>query len=143
MSNRQNYTGWKKKSITQQPNWKNKNEFQSVIRQIKNYPTIVFPEEIKQLRNDLIDASYGKSFIIQGGDCAETFADFSAPMIKNKIKILLQMSAIIKYITKLNVINIGRIAGQFAKPRTNQYEKRNNMRLPVYRGDLASWGTRI
>jgi 3-deoxy-7-phosphoheptulonate synthase len=77
----------------------------------------------------------GKHFIIQGGDCAETFRDFSDEMIKNKLKIILQMSAIIKYTTSLETINIGRIAGQYIKPRTNDIETRDGVSLPAYRGD--------
>ena len=83
----------------------------------------------------LAKAAIGEGFIIQGGDCAETFIDFSEQMIENKLKVLLQMSAIIHYTTKINVIKIGRIAGQFAKPRSNELEHRNNISLPSYRGD--------
>ena len=129
---------WKTKPITQQPNWSDQNQLNLVLQQIRGYPTLVVEDEIKLLKKDLIDAANGNSFIIQGGDCAETFEDFSAPIIKNKIKILLQLSAIIKYLTKLNIINIGRIAGQFAKPRTHEFEIRGKTKLPSYRGDAVN-----
>ena len=125
MNKTKSINNWKLKQIQQQPKWDNKSKLEQILKKLKKYPNLVFPHEIKLLKKKLIRASQGKSFILQGGDCAETFIDFSAPMIKNKIKILLQMSAIIKYITKLDVINIGRIAGQFAKPRSELTEERN------------------
>ena len=108
------------------------------MKQIKEYPNLVFIDEIKELKKQLLSAAQGKKFILQGGDCAETFQDFSEDTIKNKIKIILQMSAIIQYTTTLNVITIGRIAGQFAKPRTHMEEKRDNKILPAYRGDAIN-----
>ena len=128
----------KKKSIHQNPDWKNNNKLQSILNQIQHYPNLVSVDEINILKTYLADASKGKGFIIQGGDCAETFVDFSEKMIENKLKVLLQMSAIIHYTTKINVIKIGRIAGQFAKPRSNKYEIRDNLKLPSYRGDAIN-----
>ena len=129
---------WKKKPIHQNPNWENKNKLQNILNQIQNYPNLVSVDEINILKTYLAEASRGKGFIIQGGDCAETFVDFSEKMIENKLKVLLQMSAIIHYTTKINVIKIGRIAGQFAKPRSNKYEIRDNLKLPSYRGDAIN-----
>ena len=129
---------WKNKVILQQPDWTNKKQLQTILEQIHNYPKLVSKDEIDVLKNHLSDVSQGRGFIIQGGDCAETFSDFSAKMIKNKLKVLLQMSAIIQYITKTNVIKIGRIAGQFFKPRSLDFEKRNNIKLPSYRGDAVN-----
>mgnify|MGYP001498214385 CR=1 FL=1 len=124
-----------KMNILQQPNWPDKKTYYDIINKISTYPQLVFPNEIKNLQNELKHVSKGKQFVIQGGDCAETFRDFSDEMIKNKLKILLQMSAIIKYTTSLKTINIGRIAGQYIKPRTNDLETRNGISLPAYRGD--------
>ena len=126
---------WNNKRILQQPQWEDKQLLKSVLKQIKEYPNLVFIDEIKELKKQLLSAAQGEKFILQGGDCAETFQDFSEDTIKNKIKIILQMSAIIQYTTTLNVITIGRIAGQFAKPRTHMQEKRDNKTLPAYRGD--------
>ena len=129
---------WINKTIKQQPKWVDTNQFEQIIKQLHDYPNLVSVNEIKELRNHLSEVAQGRGFIIQGGDCAETFIDFSTESIKNKLKVLLQMSAIIQYITKINVIKIGRIAGQFFKPRTNEYENRKNIKLPSYRGDAIN-----
>jgi len=125
---------WKNKKILQQPNWDAK-DLNPILKQIKSYPNLVSIAEIKILKKHLSNVAQGNGFIIQGGDCAETFIDFNADMIENKLKTLLQMSAIIQYITKTNIIRIGRIAGQFFKPRSNVSEVRDTMTLPAYRGD--------
>jgi len=125
---------WKNRKILQQPSWDSQ-DIIPILKQIKTYPNLVSITEINNLRQHLSKVAQGHGFIIQGGDCAETFIDFNAEMIENKLKVLLQMSAIIQYITKTNIIRIGRIAGQFFKPRTNDFEVRNNITLPVYRGD--------
>ena len=126
---------WKTKKLYQQPKWDNEQQLQKILKKITNYPNLVSINEIYNLRNYLEEASKGNGFIIQGGDCAETFIDFNEKMIENKLKVLLQMSAIIHYTTKINVLKIGRIAGQFAKPRSQEYETRENITLPSYRGD--------
>ena len=131
-------TTWKNKPIQQQPIWDDLKQFELIINQLHQYPNLVSVNEIIELKNNLSDAAQGHGFIIQGGDCAETFIDFNTSSIKNKIKVLLQMSAIIQYITKINVTKIGRIAGQFFKPRTNDFELRNNKKLPSYRGDAVN-----
>ena len=110
-------------SIKQQPKWPNKKKYYDVINKIGTYPQLVFPNEIENLKSELTIISDKKGFIIQGGDCVETFRDFSEEMIKSKLKILLQMSAIIKYSTHLKTVNIGRIAGQYIKPRTLDTEE--------------------
>jgi 3-deoxy-7-phosphoheptulonate synthase len=129
---------WENKVLTQQPNWPNIKQFQSIIHTIEDYPNLVSVSEIHSLKHQLAQAAQGDGFILQGGDCAETFSEFSNNMIKNKLKVLLQMSAIIQYITKTNVIKIGRIAGQFFKPRSLEFETHNNLTLPVYRGDAIN-----
>ena len=131
-------TNWKDKPIQQQPQWDDLEQFELIINQLHQYPNLVSVNEIIELKNNLSDAAQGNGFIIQGGDCAETFIDFNTSSIKNKIKVLLQMSAIIQYITKINVTKIGRIAGQFFKPRTNDFELRNKIKLPSYRGDAIN-----
>ena len=101
---------WKKHQAFQQPNWPDKNQYNKIINQISAYPPLVFAKEIDTLKNQLNSASKGEAFVIQGGDCAETFANFSDEVIKNKLKILLSMSAIVQFTTHKKVINIGRIA---------------------------------
>ena len=127
--------GHKKNIQYENPKWPDNKHYQNVIKDLSTYPNLVFPNEIVDLKNELIEVSYGKKFIIQGGDCAETFKNFSDEVIKNKLKILLQMSAIIQFTTKIKVTNIGRIAGQYIKPRSHLFETRNNITLPTYRGD--------
>ena len=123
------------KKISQQPDWPNQEKFQNTIKKISTYPQLVYPNEIEKLNTELLQVANGDSFIIQGGDCAETFKNFSENMIKNKLKILLQMSAIIQYTTELKTVNIGRIAGQYIKPRSNNLETRDGITLPSYKGD--------
>ena len=122
---------WKNQTAAQQPDWSDTETYDKVIQEITKYPPLVFAEEVRALKQYLAEAAQGKGFLIQGGDCAETFIDFNADMIENKLKTLLQMSAIIQYITKTNIIRIGRIAGQFFKPRTSEFEIRNNNKLPA------------
>ena len=117
-----------KKNIPyENPKWPNKKHYENVIKNLNAYPNLVFPNEIIDLRSELIEVSNGKKFIIQGGDCAETFRNFSDEVIKNKLKILLQMSAIIQFTTKMKITNIGRIAGQYIKPRSHLFETRNKV----------------
>ena len=129
---------WKKYIAQQQPQWPNNKNYEKVIDEIATYPPLIFSNESDMLKKYLADASNGKNFIIQGGDCAETFADFNSKSIRDKLKILLQMSAIIAHGASSNVIRIGRMAGQFAKPRSQQLETRNKISLPSYRGDAIN-----
>ena len=121
--------------VLQQPLWPNKKIYNQIIKDLCKYPNLVFPNEIIELKKELQEVARGNKFVIQGGDCAETFANFSDEVIKNKLKILLSMSAIVQFTTHKKVINIGRIAGQYFKPRTNLYETRDAITLPSYRGD--------
>ena len=129
---------WKNHTAQQQPEWPNKNHYNDVIKEIETYPPLIFAKESDMLKQYLAEASEGKKFIIQGGDCAETFVDFNSKSIRDKLKILLQMSLIISHGASSNVIRIGRIAGQFAKPRTFQFESHNDISLPSYRGDAIN-----
>jgi len=129
---------WKNYVSQQQPKWPDNKEYKKIINEISTYPPLIFSEEAKILKKYLAKASDGKNFVIQGGDCAETFADFNSKSIRDKLKILLQMSVIIAHGASSNVIRIGRIAGQFAKPRSFQIESRENQSLPSYRGDAIN-----
>ena len=129
---------WKNYTAQQQPEWPDYKHYKQVIDEITTYPPLIFSKEAETLKKYLADASDGKNFVIQGGDCAETFADFNSKSIRDKLKILLQMSVIISHGASSNVIRIGRIAGQFAKPRSLQLETRDSMALPSYRGDAVN-----
>ena len=129
---------WKKYEAAQQPDWEKTEIYPIVINKIKNYPPLVFAGEVRVLREQLSSAAQGKGFLIQGGDCAETFKNFKADIIKDKLKVLLQMSLVLTYGASCNVIKLGRIAGQFAKPRSSDTEKRGDIELPSYRGDAVN-----
>ena len=126
---------WKNFKILQQPKWPDSKQYKNVLTQIKSLPPLILYHEINELKYRLKKVQNGKAFLLQGGDCAETFKEFSAINVKNKLKILFQMSTIIGYGSSLDVIKIGRIAGQYAKPRTSSLETKNGVTLPVYRGD--------
>ena len=129
---------WKQFPIHQQPKWPDTKIYEKVIKEISEYPPLVFAGEVRALKKQLADATQGKGFLIQGGDCAETFNDFKADSIRDKLKILLQMAVVLTYGASYNVIKVGRIAGQFAKPRSSDNEIRNEISLPSYRGDAVN-----
>ena len=129
---------WQNLAAAQQPGWEKSEEYSKVISGIMNYPPLVFAGEVRALKQQLADAARGDGFLIQGGDCAETFDDFRADSIRDKLKILLQMSVILTYGASCNVVKLGRIAGQFAKPRSSDTETRDGLELPSYRGDAVN-----
>ena len=129
---------WKILSAEQQPDWEKSEAYSKVISEISGYPPLVFAGEVRALKQQLGDAAQGNGFLIQGGDCAETFDDFRADSIRDKLKILLQMSVVLTYGASCNVVKLGRIAGQFAKPRSANTETRDGIELPSYRGDAVN-----
>jgi len=129
---------WQNLTAAQQPRWEKSDGYSKVISEIMNYPPLVFAGEVRALKQQLADAARGDGFLIQGGDCAETFDDFRADSIRDKLKILLQMSVILTYGASCNVVKLGRIAGQFAKPRSSDTETRDGLELPSYRGDAVN-----
>lgn len=126
---------WKTKTALQQPHYENKIELEKVVSELKLLPPIVFEDEVDSLKQKLSLAEKGEMFILQGGDCVERFVDCNENTILNKIKILLQMSIIITYAAKIPVIKIGRIAGEYSKPRSNEYELVNGEKVLSYKGD--------
>lgn len=131
-------TSWQKKSATQQVLYPEPAELEIVLRELSLLPPLVTPFEIEALQTQLANAAQGKSFLLQGGDCAESFADCNEKTITNKIRILLQMSLILIHGLHKPVIRVGRIAGQYAKPRSSDLETQGNLALPSYRGDLIN-----
>lgn len=129
---------WKILPAEQQPDWEKSEVYSKVISEISGYPPLVFAGEVRALKQQLGDAARGNGFLIQGGDCAETFDDFRADSIRDKLKILLQMSVVLTYGASCNVVKLGRIAGQFAKPRSANTETRDGIELPSYRGDAVN-----
>ncbi|MEY3856125.1 MAG: hypothetical protein RJA45_595 [Actinomycetota bacterium] len=122
----------------QQPIWPNAEEVLKVRAELAKQPPLVFAGEVDQLRNRLADAAAGKAFLLQGGDCAETFADATADRIRNRVKTLLQMAVVLTYGASMPVVKMGRMAGQFAKPRSSNDETRGDITLPAYRGDAVN-----
>ncbi len=129
---------WREYPIKQQPTYKNPERVKQVEAELASYPPLIFAGEARNLKRDLIKAGRGEAFIVQGGDCAESFADFNADVIKNMFKLILQMSVVMTYSSGKPVVKIGRMAGQFAKPRSSDYEEIDGVKLPSYRGDIIN-----
>lgn len=122
----------------QQPAWQDSDVLKSVTEELAKLPPLVFAGEVDTLRQRLAQAASGKAFLLQGGDCAETFVDATADRIRNRIKTVLQMAVVLMYGSSLPVIKMGRMAGQFAKPRSSDTETREGVTLPAYRGDAVN-----
>jgi 3-deoxy-7-phosphoheptulonate synthase len=129
---------WRDRVAGQQPLYPDATAVERVIAQIRHLPPLVTWGEVDKLRNQIADAQRGERFLLQGGDCAESFDDCTAEPIANKLKILLQMSLVLIHGMKKRVVRVGRLAGQYAKPRSADTETRNGLTLPSYRGDLIN-----
>ncbi len=129
---------WRNFPIKQQPTYKDMALVKEVETELASYPPLIFAGEARNLKNDLIQAGRGKAFIVQGGDCAESFGAFNADVIKNMFKLILQMSVVMTYSAGKPVVKIGRMAGQFAKPRSSDFEEIDGVKLPSYRGDIIN-----
>lgn len=125
-------------SAAQQPAWPDSTALIKATSELKTLPPLVFAGECDNLKAMIANAAEGKAFWLQGGDCAETFAAATADSIRNRIKTILQMAAVLQYGASLPVVKVGRMAGQFAKPRSNDSEVRGNVVLPAYRGDAVN-----
>jgi len=121
-----------------QPTWPDQSKLEEVRATLAKYPPLVFAGEVDILKNRLAQAAAGKAFLLQGGDCAETFADATADRIRNRVKTMLQMAVVLTYGASMPVIKMGRMAGQFAKPRSSDTETREGVELPAYRGDAVN-----
>lgn len=129
---------WRHLPIKQQPNWPDLNAVSAASSTLASYPPMVFAGEVDTLRARLAKAAEGQAFLLQGGDCAETFAGATADKIRNRIKTVLQMAVVLTYAAEMPVIKMGRMAGQFAKPRSSDTETRDGVTLPAYRGDIVN-----
>jgi len=129
---------WRQYPIKQQPAYEDSEAVKKVEETLATYPPLIFAGEARNLKEDLIRAGRGEAFIVQGGDCAESFTDFNAETIKNMFKLILQMSVIMTYSSGKPVVKIGRMAGQFAKPRSSDFEEIDGVKLPSYRGDIVN-----
>lgn len=122
----------------QQPTWNDPAAVQSAVEDLASQPPLVFAGEVDRLRERLAQAARGEAFLLQGGDCAETFDAATADKIRDRVKTLLQMAVVLTYGASMPVIKVGRMAGQFAKPRSSDTETREGVTLPAYRGDLVN-----
>ena len=128
-------SSWREKPILQQPTYPNQEELESVLAELKNYPPLVFAGEARSLKTQLANVANGKAFLLQGGDCAESFAEFHPDNIRDTFKVILQMALILTFSAALPVVKVGRIAGQFSKPRSSPIEIKDGKELPAYLGD--------
>lgn len=129
---------WRNKPIIQVPTYEDQELLKSIEKELSSYPPLVFAGEVNNLKQQLAKASKAEAFIVQGGDCAETFDDFSGDTVKNNFKLMLQMSSVIMYGSSLPVVKIARMAGQFAKPRSSDTETIDGVEYPSYRGDIIN-----
>ncbi|OJX77078.1 MAG: 3-deoxy-7-phosphoheptulonate synthase [Leifsonia sp. 71-9] len=129
---------WRTLEIKQQPTWPDAEAAAAASAEIATLPPLVFAGEVDQLRTRLARAAEGNAFLLQGGDCAETFAGATADQIRNRVKTILQMAVVLTYGASVPVIKMGRMAGQFAKPRSSDTETRGDVTLPAYRGDIVN-----
>jgi 3-deoxy-7-phosphoheptulonate synthase len=126
---------WRQLPVKQLPTYPDSDALASVEQQLKAQPPLVFAGEIRSLKSDLARVSRGEAFLLQGGDCAESFSEFSADKIKDTFKLLMQMAVVLAFSGGCPVVKVGRIAGQFAKPRSSDTEVIDGIELPSYRGD--------
>ena len=138
MTNKWKPSDWRKKPIVQVPEYPDKKALENVEKTLKNLPPLVSAGESRKLQQYLADASEGKCFVLQGGDCAESFADFHPNYIRDTLRVLLQMSVILTFGASLPVIKLSRLGGQFAKPRSEPTEKKDGKELESYRGDIIN-----
>ena len=129
---------WKSLPIKQQPQWPDTAALDKVTAELAKLPPLVFAGEVDQLKDRLARVARGDAFLLQGGDCAETFDGATADKIRNRVKTILQMAVVLTYGAAMPVVKMGRMAGQFAKPRSSDSETRDGVTLPAHRGDLVN-----
>src|SRR4051812_8292087 len=129
---------WRDLPVVQQPEWPDQAGLDRVLKELSTLPPLVFAGEARQLRGALAEVQAGRAFLLQAGDCAESFGDFSATAIRDKLKVILQMAVVLTYGSGVPVVKVGRIAGQFAKPRSSPYEQVGDLQLPSFRGHMVN-----
>ena len=129
---------WRTKPVEQQPTYPDVDALAAVEKEISSSPPLVFAGEARRLRKQLGEVAGGHAFLLQGGDCAESFAEFHVDTIRDTFKVMLQMSVVLTYGAALPVVKVGRMAGQFAKPRSSGTETQGDVTLPAYRGDIVN-----
>ena len=133
-----NRDSWREFNILQQPNYPDLKELKEVEEKLKALPPLVFAGEARSLKEELAKVCNGEAFLLQGGDCAESFTNFNANNIRDMFKVLLQMAIVLTFAGGYPVVKVGRVAGQFAKPRSSDFEEVNGIKLLSYRGDIIN-----
>ena len=129
---------WRAKPVEQSPVYADPSRSAEVERQLAGYPPLVFAGEARKLKSALGKAQLGEAFLLQGGDCAESFGEHSADNIRDFFRVFLQMAVVLTFAAASPVVKVGRIAGQFAKPRSSDVETKDGVSLPAYRGDIVN-----
>ena len=129
---------WRTKKALQMPTYPDKVNLDMVENRLKDYPPLVFAGEARALKQSLSEVVNGKAFLLQGGDCAESFAEFHPDNIRDTFRVILQMAVVLTFGAALPIVKVGRMAGQFAKPRSAPTEVINGLELPSYRGDMVN-----
>ena len=122
----------------QQPTYADPTAVEAAVARLRGMPPLVFAGECDALKSKLAAVARGEAFLLQGGDCAETFAGVTADNTRNKLRVLLQMAVVLTYAASVPVVKLGRLAGQYAKPRSSDLETRDGVTLPAYRGDAVN-----
>src|ERR1700726_633056 len=138
MSERWTPDSWRKKPIQQVPDYPDRQALDDVEKQLATFPPLVFAGEARALKKALARVAAGEAFLLQGGDCAESFAEHGANNIRDFFRVFLQMAVVMTFAAASPVVKVGRIAGQFAKPRSSPVERRGGVELPAYRGDIIN-----
>src|SRR5882757_3643092 len=129
---------WRSRPIRQAPVYPDAGKLAEAEAKLRRYPPLVFAGEARRLKASLAQVADGRAFVLQGGDCAESFSDFTANVIRDTFRVLLQMAVVLTYGASVPVVKLGRMAGQFAKPRSSDSETVAGETLPSYRGDIIN-----
>jgi len=133
-----NRSSWRESPIKQQPTYPNIDKLNEVEKELNKFPPLVFAGEVRKLKKDLAKVCRGEAFLLQGGDCAESFSEFNADNIRDMFKVVMKMAVVLTFAGGCPIVKVGRLAGQFAKPRSSDFEELNGIKLPSYRGDIIN-----
>ncbi|NKB42276.1 MAG: 3-deoxy-7-phosphoheptulonate synthase class II, partial [Ilumatobacter sp.] len=131
-------SSWKEHRVGQQPQWPDPGALEQSLKTITSLPPLIFAEEARSLQAHLGQVAAGNAFLLQAGDCAESFEDFSADNIREKLRVILQMAIVLTYSMGVPVVKVGRMAGQFAKPRSSDFERVGDDDIPSFRGHIVN-----
>ncbi len=131
-------SSWRSKPILQQPEYPDRSRLEIVESQLREIPPLVFVDEVQELSRQLARVTEGQAFLLQGGDCAESFTEFNAAKIQDTCKVVLQMAVVLTFAGSCQIVKVGRLAGQFAKPRSSRTETIDGVEFPSYRGDMVN-----